>query len=115
MNIKGTVYKVGDVQAIGENGFLKREFIIEYAENPSYPEYVKFELLKDKVGIADEFVEGEEVDVHFNIRGRLWTGKDGIETAFTSLQAWKVYVTKSKTISKSSSASSPDEEDDLPF
>ena len=27
--------------------FKKREFVVEFAENPQYPEFVKFELIQD--------------------------------------------------------------------
>ena len=52
MDIKGKVHEISPVITVSEK-FKKRELIIEYAENPSYPEFVKFEAVQDKVNLFD--------------------------------------------------------------
>lgn len=70
--------------------FRKREFVVEYAENPQYPEYVKFELIQDKCEQIDGFNVGQEINVAFNLKGRKWTNPKGEVVYFNSLQAWRV-------------------------
>ena len=89
MNIKGKILEVKDTVQVTET-FKKREFIIEYAENPQYPEFVKFELIQDKCDLLDDFEVNQEVDVHFNLKGRKWTDPKGEVKYFNSLQAWRL-------------------------
>src|SRR3546814_14276721 len=90
MEIKGKVVEVSDVMQVTDT-FKKRELIVEYIENnPSYPEYLKFEALQDKCSILDAVKPGDEVEVAFNLRGRPWTGRDGKKQYFNSLVVWKL-------------------------
>ena len=66
MNIKGKLLEVFDVAQVSAT-FRKREFVVEYVENPQYPEYLKFELIQDKCNLLDAFSIGQEIDVHFNL------------------------------------------------
>lgn len=89
MDIKGKVVEIFDTTRVSDK-FQKREFAVEYAENPSYPEYIKFELIQDKCSLLDQFHVGQEVQVHFNLKGRKWTDPQGSVKYFNSLQAWKI-------------------------
>jgi single-stranded DNA-binding protein len=89
MNIQGKIVEIFDAQQVSDR-FRKREFVIEYVENPQYPEFVKFELTQDRCAVIDDFAKGDLVDVHFNIRGRAWTNQQGVTNYFNSLQAWRV-------------------------
>lgn len=122
MEIKGKVHEIGAVQQVSDT-FKKRDLIIEYAENPSYPEYIRFEALQDKTALFDSIKAGDEVEVSFNLRGRPWTDKTGKTSYFNSLVVWRL-----NTLANSGSAeptpafappvdlnSAPGEDDDLPF
>ena len=89
MEIKATVHEVSPIQNVTET-FKKRELIVEYAENPQYPEYIKFEAIGDKVNLFDNLAIGQEVEVFFNLRGRPWTDKNGKTAYFNSLIVWKI-------------------------
>ena len=89
MQIKGKIHEIGQTENISQT-LIKRELIIEYAENPQYPEYIKIEAIKDKCAVLDNFRVGQEVTVDFNIKGRPWTNKQGVVTYFNSLQLWKI-------------------------
>ena len=89
MNLKGTLKEIFDTQHISDR-FTKREFVVEYADNPQYPQYIKFELTQDKVDLIDQFKVGDEVDVQFNVRGRAWTNPQGVTQYFNTLQAWRL-------------------------
>lgn len=91
MNLKGTIKEIFDTQQISDR-FSKREFVIEYIDNPQYPQYVKFELTQDKCELLDQYKVGDEVDVQFNVRGRAWTNPQGVTQYFNTLQAWRLDV-----------------------
>ncbi|HYH56365.1 MAG TPA: DUF3127 domain-containing protein, partial [Anseongella sp.] len=96
MEIKGKVVEVSDVMQVTDT-FKKRELVVEYIENnPSYPEYLKFEALQDKCSLLDAVKPGEEVEVSFNLRGRPWTGKDGKKQYFNSLVLWRITAASGK-------------------
>lgn len=91
--IQGQIHSIGDTMEYGSNGFTKREFVIKLTgegENPAYPNYIALELIKDKCGIMDAYNLGDEIKVHFNLSGRLWSPAGKPEKCFNSLQAWRV-------------------------
>lgn len=89
MQIEGKILEIFDKVDIKES-FQKREFVIEYAENPNYPEYIKFETIQDRCALLDKFSVGDEVKIDFNLKGRKWTNREGKEVYFNSLQAWNI-------------------------
>lgn len=91
--IQGVIHSIGETLSFGQNGFTKREFVIKLSgegENPSYPNYVALELLKDKCSLMDQYQLGQEIVAHFNLSGRLWAAQGKPEKCFTSLQAWRI-------------------------
>lgn len=89
MELTAKLLEVEETQQITDS-FRKREFVVEYAENPQYPEYVKFELIQDRVDQINEFKPGQEIKVSFNIKGRKWNDPKGGVKYFNSLQAWRI-------------------------
>ena len=80
MEVKGKVHEVGPTTQVTDS-LKKRELILEYIENPQYPEYVKFEAIQDRCNILDNVKVGDDVEVFFNLRGRPWTDKTGKKNA----------------------------------
>lgn len=120
MEIKGKVHEIGALQQVSET-FKKRDLIIEYAENPTYPEYIRFEALQDKTALFDSLKAGDEVEVSFNLRGRPWTNKEGVTSYFNSLVVWRL-TTLTNTAGSTPAYAAPvdvntaaGEDDDLPF
>lgn len=111
--VTGTVIHVGEVQTF-DGGFQKREFVIKTVGE--YPQQIKLELLKDKVGLIKEGHKDHAFDVHFNLNGRAWEGK-----WFINLVAWKVtdLTQEATTPTKDASAFGQDipndNDDELPF
>ena len=69
--------------------FRKREFVI--TENSSqYPQILSFQLTQDRCSLIDNVNLGDEIKVHFNLRGREWTNAQGEVKYFNSLEAWKI-------------------------
>ncbi|MFC3199178.1 DUF3127 domain-containing protein [Parapedobacter deserti] len=89
MEIRGKVHEIGDVQQVTDT-FKKRDLIVQYAENPQFVEYIRFEATQDRTSLFDNLNIGDEVEVSFNLRGRPWTNKDGVTSYFNSLVAWRV-------------------------
>ncbi len=125
MNIKGKLHEAFETVEIKE-GFKKREFVVEYAENPQYPELLKFELIQANCEQLDDFKVGDEINVSFNLKGRKWTDPQGNVKYFNSLQAWRLEreqgATPPSDTKTAAPAADPDwmsqsfsEDDDLPF
>ncbi len=89
MEIRGKVHEIGATQQVTDT-FKKRDLIVLYAENPQFPEYIRFEATQDRTSIFDNLEIGDEVEVSFNLRGRPWTNREGVTTYFNSLVAWRV-------------------------
>ena len=89
MEIKGKIKKISETVQISER-FRKREFIVEYASNPDYPQPLQFEMVQDRCELLDPFEVGQDVEVFFDLRGREWTNPQGEVKYFNSLQAWKL-------------------------
>lgn len=81
--ITGKVYHVGEVLELGDNGFTKREFVIE--TEGEYPQKIKLELVKDYTSKVDESMLGETITVSFQLQGREHDGK-----FYTNVKAWKI-------------------------
>ncbi len=89
MEITGKIHEIGITESVSDK-LNKRNLVLEYAENPQYPEYISFECINDKCNLLDNLSEGNQVTVHFNLRGRPWTNKQGVKQYFNSLHLWKV-------------------------
>ena len=89
MEIKGIIKKISETVQISDR-FRKREFVVEYSNNPDYPQPLQFAMVQDRCELLDSFQEGQEVEVHFDLRGREWTNPQGQVKYFNSLQAWKL-------------------------
>lgn len=111
--------------------FKVREFAVEKTDDiggRTVSNYVKFQSVQDKTSIIDKINIGDEIKVHFNIKGTKWE-KDGKVSYFTNLDAWRVEAVSPSAGGDSSSvtdveymepldtftASSPEAIDDLPF
>ena len=102
--------------------FQAREFVIEVSEG-NYPQMVKFQLVQDRCSIIDDYSEGDQIKVYFDLRGREWNGK-----YFTNLNAWRVEQPQSAPpqappadmggdsgFPSASDEPAMEQEDDLPF
>ncbi len=97
--ITGTVKKIFEEQTFG-SGFNKREFVLTI-ESGRFPQDIKFECVKDKVGLVSTLKEGEKAKVFFDLRGREWK-----ESYFVNLNAWKI-----EPVGATGAAAPSDEED----
>ncbi|MEO8821042.1 MAG: DUF3127 domain-containing protein [Ginsengibacter sp.] len=108
--------------------FKTREFVVEKSEDINgklITNYIKFQCVQDRTGIVDRVNTGDEIKVHFNIKGSKWE-KDGRVSYFNNLDAWRIeQILKPDKESGSDneylepldtfSSSSDETVDDLPF
>jgi hypothetical protein len=103
--------------------FKTREFVIEKTEDIGgrmITNYVKFQCVQDKTAMPDKFNIGDDIKVSFNIKGTKWA-KEGKESYFTNLDAWRMETIKLSNEVASDvppsfvPASQDDLVDDLPF
>ena len=86
----GKIHKVYETEQKTER-FRLREFVLELADNPQYPQFVKFQLTGNRCENLDGFQPGEEVRVEFSLRGREWQPRDGGDVRyFNSLDVWQI-------------------------
>jgi len=108
MTATGQLIEIFDTQQVTDK-FAKREFVVEMGNNPQYPETVIFQLVQDKCDLLDGYKKGDQIEVGFDLKGRKWTNKEGIDKYFNSLQAWKLNKVGAQQ------AAPAQQEDDLPF
>ena len=89
MNISAKIIEIFETAKVTDT-FKKREFVVEYSENPQYPEFIKFEFIQEKCDLLDSYSINDEVDISFNLKGRKWTDPQGNDKYFNTLQAWKI-------------------------
>ena len=81
--VEGKLHKKFDTEQ-KSGTFQTREFVL-LDDKSQYPNYIKFQLVQDRVDILDNVQEGSTIKVYFDLRGREWQGK-----YFTNLQAWRI-------------------------
>lgn len=85
----GTLRAILDTQEISDT-FRKREFALEIPDG-NYSQTVKFQVVNDKTELLDQFEVGQEVTVHFNLRGREYTRRnDGQTDWWVNLDCWRM-------------------------
>ncbi len=116
--ITGKLKVVKDTEQIKDT-FRKREFVLT-DDSSNYPQHISFQLIQDNCDLLNGYIEGEEIKVMFNLKGREWTSPSNEVKHFNSLDAWKIERTADiAAVSQPSMANQapplPQEEDDLPF
>jgi hypothetical protein len=117
MHTTGRIHTVFDVKQVTER-FRKREFVVELADNPRYPQLVLFQLSGDRCENLDGLSAGDEVQIEFSLRGREWKSPSGELKYFNSLDVWTL-----ERLGAGAPAGDepplpelrPAEEDDIPF
>ncbi len=123
MDITGILKVKSEAQQVSEK-FRKREFVI--TDNSSqYPQHISFQLTQDKCGLIDQYNVGDEIKVHFNLRGREWTSPKNEVKYFNTLEAWRLEggagasanlsASNALTETATTFTAASSQDDDLPF
>lgn len=89
LKTSGTIHILGEAKQVSAR-FRKREFVVQLADNPRYPQFVQFQLTGDRCEQLDGFSVGDSVDIDFSLRGREWTSPKGDVKYFNSLDVWTI-------------------------
>jgi len=76
METTGKLHTIFETKQVSER-FTKREFVVEIADNPKYPQVVQFQLTGDRCSQLDGMRVGGEVRIEFSLRGREWCHPTG--------------------------------------
>jgi hypothetical protein len=88
LKIKGTVYKVSQEEVKSEK-FKKRDVILEVIEG-TYKQYLTVQFSNAKCDLLNNVRQGDMISISINLKGRLWTGPDGIEKSFNTFEGWQI-------------------------
>ena len=83
--------------------FKTREFVL-LDEASQYPQNIKMQCTQDRCSLLDKFNVGDTINVHYNLRGREWTSKEGVVGYFNSIEAWKIEAVAASGEQSASSA-----------
>lgn len=119
MHVTGSLKVKKETQNVNDR-FKKREFVL--TDNSSqYPQHISFVLTQDRCNLLDTFQVGDNLVVHFNLRGREWTSPQGEVKYFNTLEAWRIERGQGSSGGGSQEYSQdipeyiPSAKDDLPF
>lgn len=87
MDLTGTVVKIYAKKQISDK-FALREFILK--TNDEYPQELIMQVTQQRCELLDNIIEGEEIQVFINLRGRSWTNPQGEIKYFNSIECWKI-------------------------
>lgn len=109
----GTILEIFDTQVVSDK-FSKREFILNIPDG-KFEQQIKFQFTQDKCTLLDQYCEGVEVKVAFNLSGKGFA-KNGTTMYFTNLQAWKLEAVGNTNSKPTGQSKQPVEDNsDLPF
>lgn len=118
MVIEGKLHAKMDTMQVSES-FKKRDFAVEFIDNPLYPQFVSFQLVQDRCAEIDKFNVGDKIEVTFNLRGREWTSPEGEKKYFNTLEAWRIQAASEEgapePVTGGNTNEYPDPGPDLPF
>lgn len=89
LTFTGTL-KVKNAEVRVSDKFKKREFVVDDKPNDQYPNPVQFQLTQDRTALIESIAEGEEITVHFLLKGREWKNPQGEIKFFNSLDAFRI-------------------------
>ena len=81
--VSGRIHAISDAVQVTEK--LKKSLIV-LETGDEYPQYIQLEVVNARIEKLAPFFEKDEVKIKYFLKGRLYTGPDGIEKCFTSLQ-----------------------------
>jgi len=122
MDIVVKILRVEPTEQVTEK-FQKRKLIVEYAENPTYPQTLEFVAIQKTTAILDGYNQGDEVKIFYNLKGRESLDKsgNGKKYVFNTLEIWKLELVKKsidfaeKKESGAEIAKTYDDNEELPF
>lgn len=83
LEVTGRIHRIFETEQKSAT-FQTREFVLEVPDG-NYPQLIKFQAVQERCTMLDQYSEGDQVKVSFDLRGREWNGK-----FLTNLNAWRI-------------------------
>jgi len=80
--VTGMLHSISDAVQVTDK--LKKTIVVLETDG-EYPQFIQVEAINAKVEKLAAFFEGDRVKIKYFLKGRLYTGNDGVEKCFTSL------------------------------
>ena len=90
MEIQGRIKQIFATEAVGTNGFQKRDLVI--TTDGQYPQDIIIQFSQGNCALLDNLQIGQMVKIHFNLQGREWTSPQGEVKYFNTVVGWKIEV-----------------------
>lgn len=87
MTYQGTVIYIGPTNQVSDK-FAVREIVLSDTSE-KFPQEVKFQVTQKNCALLDNIKVGEEITVHYNLRGRRYE-RNGTTNWFSTIEIWRV-------------------------
>ncbi len=84
---QGTLIKTFPTEQVSDK-FQKRSLWLR--TEGQYAQTIEFQLTQTRCDLLDQYAEGMEVIVHFDLQGRIWSDPQKGERVFNTLNCWKL-------------------------
>jgi hypothetical protein len=84
--ITGVLRSISQRETKGNN-FVTRQIILDVTDG-AYVQNIPIQFTQDRCDLVDNFTEGQEVTISFNLRGRIWQDK-----CFGTIEGWRIEST----------------------
>ena len=91
MEVIGKIRSLTDDIQVSDS-FKKRELVVTTSEQ--YEQNILIEFQQDKCEYLDDYKVGDNVKVHINLKGRIWTNPQGEEKCFNQISGWRIEKTQ---------------------
>lgn len=78
LNYKGQIVFIGKTDKVSEK-FQKRILVLS-DKSSTYPQEICFELHQDKCDLLNSYSIGDEIQVNYNLNGKLWKNNKWFNT-----------------------------------
>lgn len=98
MEIQGRIKQIFAPESVGANGFQKRDLVITTEEQ--YPNDILIQFTQQRCDLLNNLKVGQNVRVHFNLRGREWTNQQGEVKYFNTIEGWKIELIQTTNVAQ---------------
>ena len=98
MEIQGRIKQIFATESVGANGFQKRDLVITTEEQ--YPNDILIQFTQQRCDLLNNLKVGQNVRVHFNLRGREWTNQQGEVKYFNTIEGWKIELIQTTNVAQ---------------
>ena len=98
MEIQGRIKQIFTTEAVGANGFQKRDLVI--TTDGQYPQDIIIQFAQGNCALLDNLQIGQIVKIHFNLQGREWTSPQGEVKYFNTVLGWKIELIQTKNVAQ---------------